>query len=276
MKLKLYLLLILCNLLIFSCKNAEKLYNKGNYDEAVHLAAKKLQKKPGNAGLIDILQNAYRFAVEDHESRVRNYANSNTDLRYENIYREYSQLQYLYEAIRKSPSVFNIVNPTDYSSFMATYKEEAANARFERGLELMDQNNKASAREAYNEFQKALALKPGDLAIKQKIEEAYANAVTNVFVRPLTRYGFQYGSYNFDYQNFNYNILRYLNDNSRSQFVRYYSSSTPGGPGARIDNSVDMRFSDVNIGRYRDHRVTREVSKQIVAKETVIKKRLCH
>lgn len=272
MKLKLYSLFFLCSLFIFSCKNAEKLYNKGNYDEAVHLAAKKLQKKPGDAGLIDILQNAYRFAVEDHESRVRNYANSNTDLRYENIYQEYSQLQYLYEAIRKSPSVFNVVNPTDYSSFVATYKEEAGNARFERGLQLMDQNNKASAREAYNEFQKALALKPGDLAIKQKIEEAYANAVTNVFVRPLTRYGFQYGSYNFDYQNFNYNILRYLNDNSRSQFVRYYSSSNPGGQDARIDNSVDMRFSDVNIGRYRDQRVTREVSKQIVAKETVIKK----
>jgi hypothetical protein len=272
MKLKLYLLFILCSLFIFSCKTAEKLYNKGNYDEAVELAAKKLQKKPGDAGLIDILQNAYRFAVEDHESSVRNYANTNNDLRYENIYREYSQLQRLYEVIRKSPSVFDVVNPTDYSSFVATYKEEAGNARFERGLELLDQNNKASSREAYNEFQKALALKPGDLAIKQKLEEAYANAVTNVFVRPLTRYGFQYGSYNFDYQNFNYNILRYLNDNSRSQFVRYYSSSTPEGQDVRIDNSVDMRFSDVNIGRYRDQRNTREVSKQIVAKEIIVKK----
>ncbi|HKO82360.1 MAG TPA: hypothetical protein VJU78_18250 [Chitinophagaceae bacterium] len=271
MKLKLYLLFILTSLLIFSCKTAEKLYNKGNYDEAVELAAKKLQKKPGDAGLIDILQNAYRFAVEDHESRVRNYSNTSNDLRYENIYREYSQLQRLYEVIRKSPSVFDVVNPTDYSSFMATYKEEAGNARFERGLVLLDQNNKGSAREAYNEFQKALVLKPGDLAIKQKIEEAYANAVTNVFIRPLTRYGFQYGSYNFDYQNFNYNMLRYLNNNSRSQFVRYYSSSN-GGQDVRIDNSVAMRFSDVNIGRYRDQRVTREVSKQIVAKETVIKK----
>ncbi len=147
-----------------------------------------------------------------------------------------------------------LLHPTDYSSYVATYKEEAGNARFERGLELLDQNNKASSREAYNEFQKALALKPGDLSIKQKIEEAYANAVTNVIIRPLTRYGFQYSSYNFDYQNFNYNVLRYLNNNSRSQFVRYYSTS---GPEARMFVSiisVDMRFSDVNIGRYRDQR----------------------
>lgn len=270
MKYKLYLLFILFSLFAFSCKNAEKLYNKGNYDEAVTLAAKKLQKKPGDASLINILQNAYRFAVEDHESKVRDYANSTSDLRYENIYREYTQLQYLYETIRKSPSVFNVVKPTDYSSYVTTYKEEAANVRIDRGLELLDQNNKASSREAYYEFQKALALKPGDLGIKQKMEEAYANAVTNVFVRPLTRYGFQYGSYNIDYQNFNYDVIRYLNNNT-NRFVRYYTPSAPAGQDVRIDNAVDMRISDINIGRYRDNRVTREVSKQIV-KETVVKK----
>lgn len=273
MKIKLYPLLIIAfSLLLFSCKNAQKLYQQGNYDAAVELAAKKLQKKPGDAKMIDVLQNAYRFAVDDHESRVRNYSNTNTDLKYENIYREYTQLQRLYEAIRRSPSVFDIVQPTDYSSYVSTYKEEAGSARYERGLELMDQNNKQSSREAYNEFQKALALKPGDLSIKQKIEEAYANAVTNVVILPLTRYGFQYGSYNFDYQNFNYNILHYLNNNNRSQFVKYYSQSGPGNQNVRVDNTVDMRFSDVNIGRYRDQRSIREVSRQVVAKEIVIKK----
>jgi hypothetical protein len=273
MKIKLYPISIiaLC-LILFSCKNAQKLYQQGNYDEAIELAAKKLQKKPGDAKMIDVLQNAYRFAVNDHERQVRNYSNSNTDLKYENMYREYSQLQRLYEVIRRSPSVFDIVQPTDYSSYVATFKEEAGNARYERGLELMDQNNKQSSREAYNEFQKALALKPDDLSIKQKIEEAYANAVTNVVILPLTRYGLQYGSYNFDYQNFNYNILRYLNNNGRSQFVKYYSQSGPGDQNIRVDNTVDMRFSDVNIGRYRDQRTIREVSKQVVAKEIVIKK----
>lgn len=273
MKIKFYLLFILCSsIFFFSCTNAKKLYQKGRYDEAVALAAKKLGKKPNDASTLDILQNAYRFAVEDHESRIRNYSNSNSDLRFENIYREYTSLQYLYDAIRRSPSVYAIVQPTDYSSYITTYKEEAGNARFERGLELLDQNNKQSSREAYYEFQKALALKPGDLSIKQKMEESYANALTHVVILPLTRYGYQYGSYNFDYQNFNYNILRYLDNNSRSQFVKYYSQSGPGSQDIQPDNVVDMRFSDVNIGRYRDQRSTREVSKQVVAKEIVIKK----
>ena len=273
MKLKLYLpLIIFISVLLFSCKTAGKLYQKGLYDEAVILAAKKLGKKPNDASMLDILSNAYRYAVEDHESRIRNYSNSNSDLRWENIYQEYTSLQYLYDAIRRSSSVFTIVQPTDYSSYIITYKEEAGNARFERGLELLDQNNKQSSRAAYYEFQKALVLKPGDLSIKQKLEEAYTNAVTNVVILPLTRYGYQYGSYNFDYQNFNYNILHYLNGNSRSQFVKYYSKVGPGSQDLRPDNFVDMRFSDVNIGRYRDQRSTREVSKQVIAKEIVIKK----
>src|SRR5688572_15560564 len=272
MNIKFYLSLILCSLLIFSCTNAKKLYQKGRYDEAVVLAAKKLGKKPNDASTLDILQNAYRFAVEDHESRIRNYSNSNSDLRFENIYREYTSLQYLYDAIRRSPSVYSVVQPTDYSSYITTYKEEAGNARFERGLELLDQNNKQSSREAYYEFQKALELKPADLSIKQKMEESYANAVTHVVILPLTRYGYQYSSYNFDYQNFNYNILRYLNNNSRSQFVKYHSQSGPVSQDVQPDNLVDMRFSDVNIGRYRDQRSIREVSKQVVTKEIVIKK----
>ncbi len=273
MKLKIYSLFIIIGGSFFlSCKSAQKSYNKGNYDEAVNLAAKKLQKKPGDTKLIATLQDAYRFALNDHESRIRNYANSNNELKAENIYHEYTQLQYLYEVIRRSPSVFNIVRPTDYSSYVATYQEKAGNARFERGLDLMEQNNKISYRDAYNEFQKALSFKPGDLSIKQKMDESFANAVTNVIILPLTQHGYQYSSYNFDYNNFDRNILRYLTNNNRNRFLQYYPESGAPNQAVRADNIVDMRFSDVNIGRYRDQHSTREVSKQVVAKEIVIKK----
>lgn len=271
MKLKLYALTFLAAaFFLYSCKSASKLYQQGRYDEAVELAAKKLSKKPGDASQLDILQNAYRFAVQDHESRIRSYSNSSNDLRFENVYQEYLSLQRLYEAIRRSPSVYEVVQPTDYSSYIVTYKEEAGNARYERGLELMDQGSKASNRDAYYEFERALSLKSGDIGIKQKMDEAYSNAVTNVVLLPLTRFGYQYSTYNFDYNNFNYEMLRHLNSNRRSMFTRFYSPNEAGN-NLRTDQVVEMKFSDVNIGRYRDERNVREVSKQVVAKEIVIK-----
>lgn len=234
----------------------------------MELAAKKLSKKPHDVGLLTVLQDAYRYAVQDHESRIRNLSNSNSDLRWEQIYHEYTGLQRLYDAIRRSPSVYDIVQPTDYASYLTTYKEQAGNAREDRGDELMNQNTKSSFRQAYFEYQKALSLKPGDLTIKQKMDDAYANAVTNIAIMPLTRFGLQYSQYRYDYDDFDYQLLRYVNDHRSGPFIRFFGDNDRSQP---IDIGVEMRFSDVNIGRYRDERSVREVSKQVVSKEIVHK-----
>jgi tetratricopeptide (TPR) repeat protein len=272
MKLKLYsLLFIAVTILFFSCKTAKKMYEKGNYDEAVELAAKKLQKNPNDAATLDILRNSYRFAVEDHETRIQNNANSNNDLRWEWNYAEYLDLQRLYDAIRRVPSVYDKVHPTDYSSNVATYQEEAGNARFDRGLALMENNTKGSYKQAYSEFQRALELKPGDLSARQKMDEAYANAVTNVVVMPIEQSGFQYSSYNQGFVNIDNNVLHYLTSNNNNAFIRYYTPAQARSMNVRTDQIVEMHFNNVDIERYRDQRDTREISKQVVVKEIVIK-----
>lgn len=263
MTFKLYSSLFLLTLFI-SCRTAEKLYQRGDYDGAVELATKKLAKKPGDIKLVSILQDAYRFAVDDHESRIRQLSGSNSDLRFEQIYAQYSSLQRLYDAIHRSPSAFDVVQPTDYSSYLQTYREEAGNVREGRGDELMAMNDKRSAREAYAEYQRALGLKPGDLVLKQKMDDAYLSAVTFVEIAPLSRFGAQYTQFGYDYNQFNYDLMRYLNNNRRSNFLQYFG---PTDRRQQPDFVVEMRFSDVNIGRYRDERDTREVSKRVVSKE---------
>jgi tetratricopeptide (TPR) repeat protein len=273
MKLKLYsLLLIGISSLALSCKTATKLYEKGRYDEAVELAAKKLQKDPDDPKLLDVLQNAYRFAVEDHESRIRNNSASNNELKWEWNYNEYADLQRLYESIRKSPGVFDRVKPVDYSSYMTTFREKAGEVRYQRGLALMGNNDKLSYRDAYREFQTALGFIPGDLGIRQKLDEAYSLAVVNVIVRPVEeRSSYQYSSYNSRYRNFDDNILRYLQSNNSNQFVKYYSTFEARNRNIRPDQVVDVRFSSMNVGRSYDDNSTRTVSKDVVVKETVYK-----
>jgi hypothetical protein len=216
-------------------------------------------------------ENSYRFAVEDHETRIRNNSNSTNDLRYEWNYNEYLSLQRLYDAIHRAPSVFDAVHPTDYSSDVMSYQEQAGNARFERGLALMNDNNKNSSKQAYYEFQRSLQFKPGDLSVKQKMDEAYANAVTNVIVLPVLQSGVQYSSYNSGFANIDNNVLRYLTSNSNNPFIRYYSTIEAKNLNIRPDHLVEMRFNNIDIDHYRDERSTREVSRQVVVKETVIK-----
>ncbi len=272
MKNKLYTIFILSVVtFLLSCKSASKLYQKGNYDEAVTVAAKKLQKDPNNKSLQRTITDAYRFAVNDHEKNFANYAAGSNDLKWEWIYNEYTSLQNLYDAIFRSPQVYQLVNPTDYSSYLTTYAEKAGDARFERGLAWMDKNDKQSFKNAYSEFQAALRFKPGNIDVINKMNEAYDYAVTNVVVLPTTRYDFKYSSYNYDYKNVDDQLLHTLKYNNGNQFVKFYSPAEARNSNVRVDRVVELQFQNVIIGGFNDSRKTREVSKQVVTKEIVYK-----
>ncbi len=271
MKSKLYILLFAStSFLTFSCKTASKLYEKGNYQEAVELAAKKLQKDPDDPKLLDILQNAYRFAVDDQESSIRNHATTTTDLKWEWMYNDYASLQRMYDAIYKVPAVFNLVKPVDYSSYLVTYAEKAGDVRYDRGLAFMQRYDKQSYRSAYQEFKAAVGFKPGNHDAAQKMSEAYEYAVTNVIVLPIQQYGgYVYSSYEIGGNNLDDQLIRSLRYSSGNEFVKFYSAWDARSQNIRTDQVVDMRLADINIGRYHDYRTTRKLSKEVVIKETV-------
>jgi len=256
-------------LLVAGCKTASKLYDKGNYDEAVELAVKKLQKKPDDE-MRALLQSAYQYAVNDHETRIHQLGDNTNDLKWEWIFSEYSSLQRLYEAIHRSPEALSIVNPTDYSSYLHTYADKAADTRFQRGMMWMDKNDKLSYRNAYHEFEAALQYRPGERIFIERRNEAYEHAVINVVVMPMENNRYRFSSYsNFDITNFENDLLRQLQYNTGNQFVKFYSSWDASSRNIQPDQFVDFRFSTFDLGRTRDERSTREVSKDIVVKETV-------
>ncbi len=273
MKLKLYILIFAClSILALSCKTASKLYEKGNYTEAVELAAKKLQKDPDDPKLLNIIQSSYSFAVNDHESRIRNNAESNNELKWEWMYNEYVSLQRMYDAIYRVPSVFNLVKPADYSSYLVTYAEKASAVRYNRGMAFMEHGDKQSSRSAYREFQAALRFMPGDREITMKLNEAYDYAVTNVIILPMQQQGgYVYSSYTVGGNNLDDQLIRSLQYNSGNEFVKFYSAWDARSNNVRVDQEVDMRLAAINIGRDYDERSTRKVMKEVVIKETVYK-----
>ncbi len=272
MKPKLYILFFLLpGVILFSCKTANKLYNKGNYDEAVALASKKLQKNPDDTELQSLINAAYQNAVSIHESTIRTHANSNNEMKWEWMYNEYAALQNLYSITKGNISVARVVKPVDYSSYLETYREKAAAIRIERGDRLVLQNNRQAYKNAFQEFQIARRLKPNDFSIKTKMDEAYQLAVINVIVLPADDFRFQYSTYNNNQNSntINETVLNNLRYNSGNEFVRFYSEWDARNQNINIDQVIDMRFSQFNIGRIRDDRNTRDVSKKIIVKEIV-------
>lgn len=251
------------------CKSAAKLYDKGNYDEAVQVAVKKLQKKPDNE-MRSLLHSAYQYAVNDHETRIRQLNDNTNELKWEWIYGEYASLQRLYDAVHRSPEALSIVTPVDYSSYLNTYADKAADTRYDRGMAWMDKGDKLSFRNAYNEFNIALQYRPGDLTIVDRKNEAYEMAVINVVVMPMDNYRSRFSSYSDQqFSSFENDILSQLRYSTNNQFVRFYTSWEANSQNIQADQLVDFHLTTFDIGRTRDDRRTRDVSKEVVVKETV-------
>lgn len=271
MKRKLYTLSILVLVFgLFSCRSAKKLYEKGHYDEAVELAAKKLQKDPDDAGLLNTLREAYRFAVDDHESRIRANAVSSNELKWEWNYYEYASLQRLYDAIYRVPDVYKIILPTDYSTTLTMHRERAGEVHYEKGLALMQRYDKASYRDAYREFQTTLGFIPGHTDAMLKSNEAFEYAVTNVVIVPMQQDGgFVYSNYRVGETNLDDDIINRLKQNSGNEFVRYYSAWEARGKNIRADKEISLQLVNMDIARPRERETSRKVSKEVVVKETV-------
>jgi len=266
-----FLFFIAVSTWMISCKSASKLYQKGNYDEAVQVAVKKLQKDPNDQKLKSVVQDAYRYAVTDHQNRIHNYSSMDNEMKYEWMYNEYADLQNLHNVIFKAPSVYELVRPTDYSSDMNENAAKASDVHYNRGMELMNHNDRQSYKNAYHEFKTAMSFKPGDANIQRRINEAYDAALTVVAFIPVNNYGFQYASYNYQLQNFDNDIIRILQNNSGNEFVKFYSTLETQRLNIVPDEIVEMHFTQINIGRINDNYSTREVSKDVVVKETVYK-----
>jgi hypothetical protein len=267
---KIYLLPLLAIFFLIGCgKSASKAYESGDYQGAISRSLKKLQKDPYDYDAQDVLKKAYTYAVSKHEDQIRILSNSSSENRYEQIYYQYNTLQGLYYNIREIPSAEKAVKPTDYSSYLETYKGKIADLHVEKGDTWMKEGTRRGAREAYNQYRLALNHRPESMVIKKKLEDAYDAAVINVLLTPTHTYAGNVNSY--EVRNFPNKMVSQLTNASDNQFIRYFTEADLRNKKVKPLETVELQLSHLDIGRAFDESSTREVSKEVVTKETVYK-----
>lgn len=270
---KFYSFILVLAVAVTACKTPSKAYDKGDYKEAIELAVKRLQKDPSDGETKALVQNAYKRAVDEREDNIRMLSKNTAESRYEQIYFEYRQLQSLYTLIRQQPALSNVVKPTDYSDYITTYQNKAAEVYDEKGEDVIEQGNKRSYQQAYSYFQKALQFKPNDATLKQKAQESYDMAITKIVVLPMTdQYAGGY-RYNTDYRfrNFEDDLIRNLRYSANNVFVKFYTEWDARSQKIEPDEVLEMRMGRMIIGQPYEQYSTRNVSKEVVIKETIYK-----
>lgn len=267
---KFYALLFLAGLMVAGCQTATKAYNKGDYADAVELGIKKLQKEPADAETISLVKEAYTLAVNQSEAAIRRLSNSPGDNRFDALVREYNRLQDLYETIQQSPVAAAAIRPTDYSEYIQTYRNRAAEVYITDAERWMHVGTKQGFREAYHAYNKALRFQ-NTADLQRRREEALQAAMTKILVLPIQNYGGYNFHTNFQLQQLQAGVMRTLAFNTNDNFVRFYTEWDLRNNNLEPDQLLEMQLGRMRIGQPFDETSFRDVSKRVVVKETVYK-----
>ena len=170
---KLSYLLILSFFLI-SCNSSQKMLERGQYDRAIDRATEKLMKKPNNSKELGVLKEAYELANMFDKERIEFLELEGREESWVEIYELYEQLNWRQNKVRRLPSqIRNEFTFYNYDSEIVESKMAAAEVSYKRGIDFLEQGDKMSARQAYNEFERAAQIYPGYEDVDQKLYESH-------------------------------------------------------------------------------------------------------
>lgn len=249
-------------------RSANKAYNRGDYNETIDRAVKRLQKRPDDGEMVYLAKTAYKEASAQHSERIRNLSSGT---RYEEVFHEYQQLQNLYSRIQQSPVLMNAIKPVNYQSHLDTWGEKAAQKFADEASDAMSGGRKDDYREAYKLFQRAAYFRPDDRNLQQKMREAFEGGMIQVVVLDNNRFSRFTGFSNPALQNFDRQLVRNLRNRVNNEFVLFWDEMDFRGRNMQPDEFLDLQWGRFFLAQPIEDNDVRTVEKKIVVKETVFK-----
>lgn len=193
MKRTIYLLAIIVSLICSSC-NSSKQLSKGNYDNALEIAVKKLQKNRNDAEQQAVLKEAYPAAQGADKMQIDNLNEQGSPDRWPkimNLYQKMDRRQNLVFTVLPCGNVnFNRIN---YQALIKSSRENAGKYHWNNAVNYSRSGYKVGMRSAFYELEKAenylgsnidsitnfknLCYEQGRLFIKINVE-CYSNAIS--------------------------------------------------------------------------------------------------
>ncbi|MCW5519604.1 hypothetical protein J1N09_07130 [Aureitalea sp. L0-47] len=194
--------LILATLLLIGCnsvKRNQKFLSQGNYDQAIELAVKKLQKDkkaPKNEEHIVLLEEAFKKAVAEDQRRI-------SFLKKENNLKSKRDVYYLYLDLERRQRWIRPLLPLnvpsenreakfkfkEYTDATLDAKKVLGDALWSQSVRFLDSNDKMQARRAFDLLNELQDLRGSDSGITAMIEDAIYIGTDFVFVTLNNRSG---------------------------------------------------------------------------------------
>ncbi len=236
-----------------SCRSSKNYLERSDADKALQDAVKKLNKHANDENATQALPELYKSIQERHLNKITSLTNSKETSRWDKIISEYEDLQHAYDAIINSPAAFKLVTPQSFSSNLFEMKQAAASEYYDQADQLMLKSGRENAKKAYGYYKKADKYSPGFKNVKEKIVQAYENAIVNVVINPLTDNSFffnsSWGNYGYNYSNeyFQQRLVRELGNNNNRYPARFFTEWEARRENIQPDWVVDLNLRNMDI-----------------------------
>lgn len=190
---KRFLLLSVLVSVLVSCsakKQIEEAISHGNYDQAISEALRKLENnkdKKRKQAYVVMLKDAYNKVLAEDLARINHLKKDGNPELYKTIYESYADLDTRQNAIKRIMPLriggkllklkFN-----DYSSEIVDYRYKTSDFLMDKGLDLLDTEDKFNAREAYTLFDYVDGINPNFENVRVLMQEAHVTGMDYVHV----------------------------------------------------------------------------------------------
>lgn len=260
---KAFYILLFAALFSISCnsvKRSQKFIAQGDYNQAIELATKKLQKDKGAKEYdphIRVLEEAFLKAKDEDTRHIAFLKKENSPAGAKEIYYTYLDLQarqnlirpllplYSNEMGRKANFVFS-----DYSNDLIASKDAYVKSLYQEAIVYMQRNSKKDYRSAFNVLCELDEVQPNYRDVPQLREDAHFQGTDFVFVT-LNNHTGQFIPYRLEQDLLNFNTYG-LDD-----FWTEYHGQRENG--INYDLGIDLNFQTIQISpeRVSDRQYTR-------------------
>ena len=261
-----YILLVMLSLASCSKKNYME---RSDADKALKDAVKKLNKNAGDESALQALPILYNNISRQHLEKINSYSSSKELNRWDKIISEYQDLQDAYDAIINSPAAFRLITPVSYNTQLMEAREAGAAEYYDYAQTLLDKQGRDNAKKSYTAFKKADKLVPDFKDAKQKMQQAYENAIVNVVINPVEDNSFFFNSgwgnhgYNYSNEYFQQTLVRELSNNNNRYAAKFYTEWEARRENIKPDWLVELRLRNLDVPYPSTYNYSRNSSAQV-------------
>lgn len=239
---KRFLVLSFLAIFLFSnCRTSTHYLKHAQFEAAVYKSVSKLRKKPGKTKEINVLREAYAKANQADLDRIAFLRTSGEPDIWDNIFSRYNSLKNRQNQVKTlSTPILNAIHfvPVNYDEEIIAAKRKAAEYFYAHALQLLEKNNRQSARLAYNELLKVKQYYSDYKDIDAKLQEALLNGRNNILFKIENK------SNMIVPQNFEQELLKISMEDMNTLWMNYHTKAIEG---INYDYTILLNIKEIAV-----------------------------